>query len=84
MAKSKKSYLLDLPEISSEIELEEEKTIEYNEHEYTYRVEKYSMFKGYCAVTVSGGPHRSKAMTTCKSSRVKASIKRLILEITHK
>ncbi len=84
MARSKKSYLLDLPEVTSDMEVVEEKTITHEGHEYSYRVEKYSMYKSYYAVEVTGGPYKTRATTTCKGSRVKAKIKALILLLKHK
>jgi len=84
MRRSKKSYLLDLPEISSDIEVEEEKTITHEGHEYNYRVEKYTMFKSYYAIIVTGGPYKIRATTTCKGTRVKTKIKALILTLKHR
>lgn len=84
MARSKKSYLLDLPEVTSGIELEEEKTVTHEGHEYHYRVEKYSMYKSYYAIIVTGGPYKYRATTTCKGVNIKKRIKMLILSLKHK
>lgn len=84
MARSRKFSLSDLPEVSSDIEVEEEKTITHEGHEYHYRVEKYSMYKSYYAVIVTGGPYKIRATTTCKGARVKAKIKALILTLKHR
>jgi len=84
MRRSKKFSLSDLPEVSSNIVLKEERTITHEGHEYTYRVEEYTMFKSYCAVIVTGGPYKYSATTTCKGANVKKKIKALIFTLKHK
>lgn len=83
MKPSKKFYLSDLPEISSEIIPGEDKTITYQEQEYTYRIDKYSMYKDYVAVHVKGPKGRS-AMTTCSRGHVKKRLKVLIGLLQHR
>ena len=84
MKRSKKSSLSDLPEIESEIELLEEKTITYEGHEYTYRVEKYTVLKNYCSIVVTGGPYRYTATTTCRKGGVQNKLKVLIKMLKQK
>ena len=84
MRKSKKSYLLDLPEVTAGIEEGEEKSITYEDHEYKYRVDRYTMYRDYYALEVVGGPHKVRATTTCKKASVKKRLKKLILSLMHK
>lgn len=84
MRRSKKSSLLDLPNVSSEIEEGEVKTITYKDHEYSYRVDKYSMYKDYYAVVVSGGQYKGSVTTTCKKSLINVKIKGAIKSLQHK
>ena len=84
MRRSKKFSLSDLPEVTTDIELVEEKTITYEGHEYTYRIEKYTMYKDYNAITVTGGPCKGSATTTCKRASIKKKLKGMILSLKHK
>lgn len=84
MRRSKKSSLSDLVEVTSNIELEEEKTVTYEDHEYTYTVLKYTMFKSFYSVTVKGGPYKYSATTSCKGVLIKPSIKKFMRIIKHK
>jgi hypothetical protein len=68
----------------SEIETGEIKRLEFLGHEYVYRVDKYTVLKDYYCLVVAGGPHRIRAITTCKKSQIKKRLKKLILALTHK
>lgn len=84
MAKSKKSYLLELPEVHAGLETTETKTIEYENHKFSYTVDRYTMYKDYYAVEVVGGPFNIRATTTCKGRSIKKQIKMLIKSLLHK
>lgn len=84
MARSKKFSLSDLPEVTADIEEGETKTITYKDQEYSYRVDRYTMYKDYYAVTVSGGQHKGSVTTTCKKSLVNKKVKGAILSLQHK
>lgn len=84
MAKSTKSYLLELRDFSSEVEEIENKTINYKDNDYSYVVSKYTMFKDYYSVEVFGGPFKIRATTTCNGKSIKKRIKMLIESLRHK
>lgn len=74
----------NLPEITTDIEIGEVKTITYQGHKYSYRIDKYSMYKDYYIVSVSGGQHKGSITTTCAKASIKKKLKRMIISLTHK
>lgn len=84
MARSKKFSLSDSPEVSADIEEGELKIITYKGHDYSYRVDRYMMYKDYYAVTVSGGQHKGSVTTTCKKALINKKVKGAILSLQHK
>jgi len=84
MKRSNKFSLSGLYDITANIEEIERKTITYEDHEYEYVIEKYTMYKDYNIVTVTGGPYKSKAITTCKRASIKKNLKGMILLLRNK
>lgn len=70
--------------ISADIAEGETKEVIYEGHKYEYRVDRYTMYKDYCALVVTGGPHNYRATTTCKRGGVKKRLKTIILLLKHK
>jgi hypothetical protein len=84
MRRSKKFSVSDLPEITADKEVIEEKTIHHEGHDYTYVIEKYTMYENYNSIVVTGGPYNYRATTTCKKQVIKKTLKTLINKLKHK
>jgi len=61
-----------------------EKEVEYEGRKYKYHIDKYTMYKDYYAITVSGGPYNASATTTCEKASLKETLKALISKLQHK
>jgi len=83
MRRSKKLSLSG-PEVTASIEEGETKEIEYENHKYSYRVDRFTLYKDYYALEVTGGPFGYRATTTCKKPSIKKRLRNLILSLKHK